>query len=83
MNKMCTYDGKQSSVTVYGPFWEPIRCKIIKCSECGRKLRQRVSHCGCGFDDACYVIYCLPPHKVKGWFKKKNKKQSKDLGVNR
>jgi hypothetical protein len=41
----------------------------IKCPECGRKLWSSVSLC----HDGCCLIHELPVHKIKGWWKRKNK----------
>lgn len=43
-----------------------IKPKILKCPECGRKVKQRVGFC----HDGCCVLYWMPPHKRKGWFQK-------------
>ena len=42
----------------------------MRCPECGRKLRSsvRVNH------DGDFLIHSLPPHKPKGWWKRRTKK---------
>jgi hypothetical protein len=39
----------------------------IRCPECGRRMKPRISFC----DDGCCVLRLVPPHKKKGWWKKK------------
>ncbi len=49
--------------------------KRVTCPECGRKMwaARRTCH------DGCCPLYCVPPHKKKGWWKiGKKKKQSRD-----
>lgn len=52
--------------------------KRVTCPKCGRRIMARVSvdH------DGINLIYSIPPHKKKGWWKKP-KKQSKDIGGRR
>jgi hypothetical protein len=47
--------------------------KRVTCPVCGRKMWAARRTC----DDGCCEYYCVPPHKVKGWWKK-GKKQSRD-----
>lgn len=52
--------------------------KRVQCPVCKRKMwaARRVCH------DGCCIYYCVPPHKVKGWWKKP-KKQSRDNKMRR
>jgi len=43
---------------------------ILKCTTCGRKMKASVDIC----HDACCIIFSMPPHKPKAWWKKKTKK---------
>lgn len=48
----------------------------LQCKICKRRLWASVSVCG----DGCHVIFSMPPHKPKGWWKKRikiNKKKRK------
>ena len=72
MNKMCEY----SKVYGYQPedSWINVAPKIVaskrvKCPKCGRKMMSAVRYC----PDGCCAYHCIPPHKVKGWWKKKKK----------
>lgn len=63
---------------MYGdPIFEEgkIPTKYIKCPECGRRVKLRIGFC----HDSCCIYFGLPPHKPKYWWKKKNKKTSKDI----
>ncbi len=79
MNEMCSHYGKKTEVTVQAGVAPAPVAKRVKCPECGRKVKQRIVPCTCGFDDACEFTISIPPHKVKGWFKKeKTKKKHKE-----
>jgi len=52
--------------------------KRVICPVCGRKMwaARRTCH------DGCCEMYCVPPHKKKGWYKKPRKK-SRDIRIKR
>jgi hypothetical protein len=74
MNEMCSY----SSIGGYHPGGNhygkppPTKPKRVKCPQCGRKMWAAIRVC----NDGCCVIYCVPPHKIKGWWKKGKKKKT-------
>lgn len=41
--------------------------KHVRCPKCGRRLKPRISFC----HDGCCVYLSIPPHKKKGWWKKR------------
>lgn len=53
-----------------------IRRIRVKCSVCGRHLIASVRTC----HDGCCILFSLPPHKVKHWWKRKkpSAKRSRD-----
>jgi len=68
MNKMCTYNG--TSEMIDEPKDAP---KFVRCPECGRRLKPRLSDCHWpGPGEPCWH-WNIPPHKVKGWWKKHKK----------
>lgn len=77
MNEMCSYYGKKTEVTEYLGLSGRVSPKLVKCPECGRKLKQKISAC-CTV--AREVTYSIPQHKVKGWYKTRiaNRKNSRD-----
>lgn len=42
----------------------------LTCPKCGRRLLASVSTC----EDGCCLYFTIPPHKPKGWWKKKKAK---------
>lgn len=46
-----------------------VKRKRLKCPKCKRKLMSSVKTC----HDGCCVYHSLPPHKPKGWWKKRKK----------
>lgn len=46
----------------------------MKCPVCGRRMLSSVRTC----HDGCCIIHVLPPHKPKGWWKKKIKKHKRE-----
>jgi len=46
-----------------------VKRKRIRCPKCGRKLWSSVKLC----HDNCCLLHTLPPHKPKGWWKRKGK----------
>ena len=46
---------------------ERVKRPRMKCPQCGRKIIASVRVC----DDGCCIIFYIPPHKPKGWWKKK------------
>jgi len=87
-NQMCSY----SNIQGYLPGHPGVMCgldehtekffasknKRVRCPVCGRSMwaARRTCH------DGCCEMYCVPPHKKKGWWKKP-KKQSRDLKMKR
>jgi hypothetical protein len=83
-DQMCSY----SNITGYlpqggGSIWGDLSGadifhkpnKRVICPECGRKMwaARRTCH------DGCCAMYCVPPHKKKGWWRiGKTKKTSRD-----
>lgn len=43
----------------------------LECVECGRRLMASIHVC----HDGCCVIFSMPPHKPKGWWKKRGKRE--------
>jgi len=80
-DEMCPYYDKDYVRVVHrGAFDQPILAetsreaekmsrKKVKCPECGRKLYPRIGFC----EDGCCVLTRIPPHKKKGWWKKKRR----------
>jgi uncharacterized C2H2 Zn-finger protein len=67
--KMCSYSGDATYVS--SPKDAP---KFIRCPVCGRRLKPRMydSHFHIPKAEADWH-YKIPPHKVKGWWKRRNK----------
>ena len=78
--KMCSYS-KMSGVHPGGSHWgrppsgEFTRRKRVKCPTCGRKMWAAIRTC----HDGCCIYHCVPPHKVKGWWKKGKKTTRKSM----
>lgn len=50
---------------------ERIKRKRLKCPRCGRRVWSSISTC----HDGCCVLHFLPPHKSKGWWKRRKKRK--------
>jgi hypothetical protein len=89
-NKMCDYSNIEGMLHFYGRgprdnFWNPSQYRIlradskwVRCPKCGRRLRSAVRYC----HDGCCVYHCIPPHKIKRWWKK-NKLSKKNKSIRR
>jgi len=55
-----------------------VKSKRIRCPVCGRSMWSSVMTC----HDGCCIFHCIPPHKIKGWWKKP-KKKSRDIRMKR
>jgi len=42
----------------------------ITCELCGRRIEASVQYC----HDGCCIVFTIPPHKVKKWWKKGKKR---------
>ena len=52
----------------------------VRCPVCGRRMKSWIRCC----HDGCCVYHCIPPHKVKKWWKIDHKKKtSKDKHMRR
>ena len=53
-----------------------IPTKRAVCPQCGRRVKLHIGFC----HDGCCVVYTMPQHKVKGWYKlnKVKRKNSRD-----
>jgi hypothetical protein len=54
--------------------------KWVRCEKCGRRLKPRLKDSNYAFnwfEESWY--WSVPPHKVKGWWKKKTKKKEKGV----
>ena len=66
-SEKCSYSGSMESIS--NPKYAP---KYIRCLECGRRLKPRFYDCHYNITETepCWH-YKVPPHKRKGWWKKK------------
>lgn len=53
--------------------------KRVRCPACGQSMMSTIRVC----HDGCCIYHCIPKHKKKGWWRKKNKKQSRDNKMRR
>jgi len=82
--EMCSYNniGQKTArtKTFRGPdndVWAA-KAKRVRCPKCSRSMMSSVMTC----HDGCCIFHCIPPHKIKGWWKKP-KKKNKDARVKR
>jgi hypothetical protein len=89
-SKMCKNDGKVVRWTDNpDPLhhmeaqagFRPVDAKRIRmtCPRCKRRLWSSVMSC----HDGCCIIHTIPPHKVKAWWKKGNRKKGKKVSHKR
>lgn len=78
MNEMCSHYGEKTKVTVKAGIGPDPVSKRVKCPECGRRVKQRIVPCSCGHIYACEWTISIPPHKIKGWYKKKKTQKHKE-----
>lgn len=82
-NKMCSYSNTDNK-HFRGHTWHPptdrvlaAKPKRVRCPKCGRSMISALRTCS----DGCCIFHCIPPHKIKGWWKKL--KKSKDTRMKR
>lgn len=64
----------------------PLKPKRLKCPKCGRKVMTTISYCEDHFnthEPTDCGIHIIPPHKPKGWWKKKRRKSGKENSLQR
>ena len=83
-NEMCSYDpddpyhkpgGVESHNVMYPADKKAAKkAKRLRCPECGRRIMvgPQLNH------DGDHVMWRLPRHKVKGWYKKKGKDKRRE-----
>lgn len=82
-NKMCSYSdihGMHRGEACYDldNDVKSAKSKRVRCPECGRSIMSAIRTC----HDGCCIYHCIPPHKIKGWWKKP-KKKSRDTRMRR
>lgn len=79
-NEMCSYSNTDNKTFRTNTWYRPTRKvlaakpKRVRCPECGRSMTSALRT---DADGSC-IFHCIPPHKIKGWWKKP-KKRSKDI----
>jgi hypothetical protein len=67
-NKMCSYSGGIQMIS--SPKDAP---KHVRCPVCGRRIKPRLYDCHYNIGAPACWHYKIPPHKIKGWWKRKNR----------
>lgn len=66
--KMCS--GSRDMEMIASPKDAP---KYVRCPKCGRRVKPRLYDCHYHIGATPCWHYYIPPHKIKEWWKKKNK----------
>jgi hypothetical protein len=82
MNKMCMQPKLRFSYPFYFGEKAIAEMKVpprVECGTCGRRVKPYLVDCEYPHLPHCFHI-TIPPHKVKGWWKKGKKANNRDRG---